>query len=223
MVDISQGDALSSGLKRDEPSVLEAALIKRLKFQQSQTTRINRHPQVSTSSAFWSFDASASTTIAATMSQSAKKNSKEEAGLLSAQPTGVNEHLGLGPLVTRATIGPGSPRGSGTATPSISSTISTGERILAAHLDITPSLQKATHSVVKARNGNVLSRGLILKTDHYPSGECFEFWRTRESKELCRAVVGVLRSRETQLWNFLYIKLSWDLPLTVITLSRKGV
>jgi hypothetical protein len=30
---------------------------------------------------------------------------------------------------------------------------------------------------VKARNGSVLSRGFILKTDHYPSGECFKlFW-----------------------------------------------
>ncbi|KAF9787481.1 inositol hexakisphosphate-domain-containing protein [Thelephora terrestris] len=86
-------------------------------------------------------------------------------------PTGVNKHTGLGPLVTRATIGTGPPRGSGTATPS---TISTGEKILAAHLDITPSLQKATHSVVKARNGNVLSRGSILKTDHYPSGRALD-------------------------------------------------
>jgi hypothetical protein len=139
-----------------------------LRFRRSHTERINISISPPTSSPF-----NASNTIAATMSQSAKKNAKEEADLLSAQPTGVNKHTGLGPLVTRATIGTGPPRGSGTATPS---TPSTGEKILAAHLDITPSLQKATHSVVKARNGNVLSRGSILKTDHYPSGECFKLW-----------------------------------------------
>lgn len=33
------------------------------------------------------------------------------------------------------------------------------------------SLQRLLPSVVKSRNGSVLSRGFILKTDHYPSGE----------------------------------------------------
>ena len=45
------------------------------------------------------------------------------------------------------------------------------ENILAAHLDIMPALQRSVPSVVKSRNGSVLSRGFILKTDHYPSGE----------------------------------------------------
>lgn len=37
-------------------------------------------------------------------------------------------------------------------------------------LDITATLQRSGPSVVKTRNGSVLSRGFILKTDHYPSG-----------------------------------------------------
>lgn len=105
------------------------------------------------------------------MSQLAKKNSLEEAYPPST-PTNANEPTELGPHVTRATIAPSSTRGSGTATPLLGPIQSTRESILAAHLDITPSLQKVIHSVVKARNGSVLSRGFILKTDHYPSGEC---------------------------------------------------
>lgn len=116
-------------------------------------------------------------TTVLTMSQLAQKNPSGETPPLSAQPT----VAGVGPQVTRATIAQGSPRGSGTVTPSIGSTLSTRESILAAHLDITPSLQKAVHSVVKARNGSVLSRGTILKTDHYPSGE--HFYGTGKRKE----------------------------------------
>ncbi|KAF9648669.1 hypothetical protein BDM02DRAFT_3269263 [Thelephora ganbajun] len=106
----------------------------------------------------------------------AQKDIPEEACPLPApaQPTVINEHVELGPNVNRATIALGSPRGSGTATPSIGSTLSTRESILAAHLDITPSLQRATYSVVKARNGSVLSRGSILKTDYYPSGRALD-------------------------------------------------
>jgi hypothetical protein len=52
-----------------------------------------------------------------------------------------------------------------------SSVLSHREDILAAHLDIMPVLQHSISSVVKSRNGSVLSRGFILKTDHYPSGE----------------------------------------------------
>lgn len=37
-------------------------------------------------------------------------------------------------------------------------------------LDLTPQLQRSVHTVVKSRTGSVLSRGFILKTDHYPSG-----------------------------------------------------
>lgn len=37
-------------------------------------------------------------------------------------------------------------------------------------LDLMPQLQRSGPSVVKTRSGSVLSRGFILKTDHYPSG-----------------------------------------------------
>ncbi|KZV73066.1 hypothetical protein PENSPDRAFT_575124 [Peniophora sp. CONT] len=41
-------------------------------------------------------------------------------------------------------------------------------------LDIVPLLQRSGPSIVKARNGSVLSRGFILKTDYYPSGRALE-------------------------------------------------
>lgn len=123
------------------------------------------------------------TIIAATMPQLTQNNASREASPLSAQPTVSSEPAELGPHVTRATIATSPPRGSRTGTPSIGSTITTRESILAAHLDITPSLQKAVHSVVKARNGSVLSRGSILKTDHYPSGECFKLFRGQEDRK----------------------------------------
>lgn len=158
------------------------------------------------------------TTITAKMSGLAKKNSTGEASPFPAQRTGTNDRAGLGLPVTRATIAPGW----GSTTPSMGSTISTSQSILAAHLDITPSLQKATHSVVKARNGSVLSRGSILKTDHYPSGECFELLRGEgvqgSLSGCCRCdVIVIFRPR-----SFLYIKSCWDLPLTVVVLSREG-
>jgi hypothetical protein len=37
-------------------------------------------------------------------------------------------------------------------------------------LDLMDVLQRSESSVVKTRSGSVLSRGMILKTDHYPSG-----------------------------------------------------
>jgi hypothetical protein len=37
-------------------------------------------------------------------------------------------------------------------------------------LDLMAHLQRSGASVVKTRTGSVLSRGFILKTDHYPSG-----------------------------------------------------
>lgn len=40
----------------------------------------------------------------------------------------------------------------------------------ATSLDLMGLLQRSGPSVVKTRNGSVLSRGFILKTDHYPSG-----------------------------------------------------
>lgn len=41
-----------------------------------------------------------------------------------------------------------------------------------ASLDLMDVLQRSEPSVVKSRTGSVLSRGMILKTDHYPSGAC---------------------------------------------------
>lgn len=41
-----------------------------------------------------------------------------------------------------------------------------------AQLDLIDLLQRSEPSVVKTRTGSVLSRGFILKTDHYPSGTC---------------------------------------------------
>jgi hypothetical protein len=37
-------------------------------------------------------------------------------------------------------------------------------------LDLMDLLQRSESSVVNTRSGSVLSRGFILKTDHYPSG-----------------------------------------------------
>lgn len=37
-------------------------------------------------------------------------------------------------------------------------------------LDLMSNLKRSEPSVVKTRSGSVLSRGFILKTDHYPSG-----------------------------------------------------
>lgn len=37
-------------------------------------------------------------------------------------------------------------------------------------LDLMNFLQRSEAAVVKTRSGSVLSRGFILKTDHYPSG-----------------------------------------------------
>jgi hypothetical protein len=36
--------------------------------------------------------------------------------------------------------------------------------------DMIALLQRSESSIVKTRSGSVLSRGFILKTDHYPSG-----------------------------------------------------
>ncbi|KAK0205042.1 inositol hexakisphosphate-domain-containing protein [Desarmillaria ectypa] len=41
-------------------------------------------------------------------------------------------------------------------------------------LDLMGSLHQSEPSVVKTRNGSVLSRGFILKTDHYPSGRALD-------------------------------------------------
>ncbi|TFK40212.1 inositol hexakisphosphate-domain-containing protein [Crucibulum laeve] len=41
-------------------------------------------------------------------------------------------------------------------------------------LDLMGLLQRSEPSVVKTRNGSVLSRGFILKTDHYPSGRALD-------------------------------------------------
>jgi hypothetical protein len=41
-------------------------------------------------------------------------------------------------------------------------------------LDLVAHLQRSVASVVKTRSGSVLSRGFILKTDHYPSGRALD-------------------------------------------------
>jgi hypothetical protein len=38
-------------------------------------------------------------------------------------------------------------------------------------MDLMAHLQRSGSSIVKTRTGSVLSRGFILKTDHYPSGK----------------------------------------------------
>ena len=45
-----------------------------------------------------------------------------------------------------------------------------GETPQSTSLDLMATLQRSEASVVKTRTGSVLSRGFILKTDHYPSG-----------------------------------------------------
>ena len=40
-------------------------------------------------------------------------------------------------------------------------------------LDLMPQLQRSGPTIVKTRSGSVLSRGVILKTDHYPSGTLY--------------------------------------------------
>ncbi|KAF5327539.1 hypothetical protein D9619_004360 [Psilocybe cf. subviscida] len=44
----------------------------------------------------------------------------------------------------------------------------------ATSLDLIDLLERSEASVVKTRNGSVLSRGFILKTDHYPSGRALD-------------------------------------------------
>jgi hypothetical protein len=40
--------------------------------------------------------------------------------------------------------------------------------------DATPTLVRSAASIVKTRTGSVLSRGMILKSDHYPSGRALQ-------------------------------------------------
>ena len=47
---------------------------------------------------------------------------------------------------------------------------SSKDSTIAIPLDLMDLLQRSESSVVKTRSGSVLSRGFILKTDHYPSG-----------------------------------------------------
>lgn len=42
-------------------------------------------------------------------------------------------------------------------------------------LDLMAHFQRSGASVVKTRSGSVLSRGFILKTDHYPSGSSLKY------------------------------------------------
>ncbi|KAF8623644.1 hypothetical protein AX17_007344 [Amanita inopinata Kibby_2008] len=67
-----------------------------------------------------------------------------------------------------ASIPPVSQRGA-TSRPDLSPT-----RESSSSLDLTDYLQRSESSVVKTRAGSVLSRGFILKTDHYPSGRALD-------------------------------------------------
>jgi len=71
------------------------------------------------------------------------------------------------------------PRGSSKLSPSASDTHFPKEPKGATSLDLIDLLERSEQSLVKTRSGSVLSRGFILKTDHYPSGfvYCHEFAR----------------------------------------------
>ncbi|KJA26349.1 hypothetical protein HYPSUDRAFT_36651 [Hypholoma sublateritium FD-334 SS-4] len=85
-----------------------------------------------------------------------------------------------------------------------------------AQLDLIDLLQRSEPSVVKTRTGSVLSRGFILKTDHYPSGRALDldlnvhgapnfraprqgdlnvFGAAQPRTQGLRAILSVLRSR----------------------------
>ncbi|KAF9526356.1 inositol hexakisphosphate-domain-containing protein [Crepidotus variabilis] len=86
----------------------------------------------------------------------------------------------------------------------------------ATSLDLIDALQRSEASVVKTRSGTVLSRGMILKTDHYPSGRALDLelnvhgapnFRSSRQGELnvfgaaqprtqgLRAILSILRAR----------------------------
>jgi hypothetical protein len=67
-------------------------------------------------------------------------------------------------------------------------------------LHLMHQLQRSGPSVVKTRTGSVLSRGFILKTDHYPSGTYLSFRNTlqRPDKAVSRPCV---RSRIERAWS----------------------
>ena len=54
-------------------------------------------------------------------------------------------------------------------------------------LDLMPQLQRSGPSIVKTRNGSVLSRGFILKTDFYPSGSHSTSLREQNSYKIYSA------------------------------------
>ena len=62
------------------------------------------------------------------------------------------------------------PRGLRKHSPSNSDTNLLREPKEATSLDLIGLLERSEQSLVKTRSGSVLSRGFILKTDHYPSG-----------------------------------------------------
>ncbi|KAH9998939.1 inositol hexakisphosphate-domain-containing protein [Russula vinacea] len=77
--------------------------------------------------------------------------------------------------------------------------------------DLMPHLHRSAPSVVKTRSGSVLSRGFILKTDHYPSGESLISLsapttnpHTGRALDLdlnihgMRAILSILRARPTE-------------------------
>ncbi|KDR78950.1 hypothetical protein GALMADRAFT_244621 [Galerina marginata CBS 339.88] len=66
------------------------------------------------------------------------------------------------------------PPGSNRISPPVSQPAFSKDSTGATSLDLTDLLRRSEPSVVKTRNGSVLSRGFILKTDHYPSGRALD-------------------------------------------------
>ena len=68
-------------------------------------------------------------------------------------------------------------------------------------LDLVSHLQRSESSVVKTRSGSVLTRGFILKTDHYPSGKS----RIRMRQAMLRLIYTPIRpcigSRSQCTWS----------------------
>ncbi|KAH9957448.1 inositol hexakisphosphate-domain-containing protein [Russula dissimulans] len=85
--------------------------------------------------------------------------------------------------------------------------------------DLMPHLHRSAPSIVKTRSGSVLSRGFILKTDHYPSGRALDldlnvhgapnfraprtgslnvFGAAQPRSQGLRAILSILRARPTE-------------------------
>lgn len=75
-----------------------------------------------------------------------------------------------GGQVVKSASSPGHGRSSSGSTPALLGVPNGKLAAIPRPLDVLASLNKNTPTVVKTRQGSVLSRGFILKTDYYPSG-----------------------------------------------------